>query len=48
MPNPTPQQILEILQNMTCHEINQLGELLGPCQASINLMNAIHILKQSK
>lgn len=44
----TPAQILDLLINLTPQQIQQISELLGPCQASIDLYNALTTLQQLK
>lgn len=43
--NLTPQQILDILTNLSQSEILQICELLGPCQASATLYDTLTILQ---
>lgn len=44
----TADQILKMLINLTPDQIRAICELLGPCQASMNLYNALLTLQELK
>ena len=44
----TPEQLLDILTDMSHADIVKLAELLGPCQMAIDLINTLTNLQDFK